>query len=220
MDWLKHAGETRWAFEWLSEDGKKNHAKLWRGDVLKLLEPMVGKVGRQLSGEAMRACKGKGIGMEWNLADNDDAVVFCLTALAGDLTEHENAAVNLLRGCIQIEETGIAPSWFFDVMAGIDLDRKTGKAFKQGRKQGAVGPVRKFIRAALKKNSEIKNEELWQAITKKPPNGWTPMESPRLGRYIEAPAKGKNVEWKSFCTYAAEERKRLKSTISEGLKAT
>lgn len=84
-----------------------------------------------------------------------------------------------------------------------------GKKFP-GRKPGSIGTVRKFIRARLAKNHAATNEELWDAIKAKPPKGWTPMESPRFGRYIEAPKADDEVKWKSFCSYAALERKRLK----------
>ena len=80
-----------------------------------------------------------------------------------------------------------------------------------GRKPGSIGPVRKFIRARLAKNSNPTNGELWDAISKRPPKGWTVMDSPRLGRYIEGPSSDDEVKWKSFCTYAALERGLLKN---------
>jgi hypothetical protein len=81
-----------------------------------------------------------------------------------------------------------------------------GKKFP-GRKPGSIGPVRKFIRARLAKNHAATNEELWAAIKAKPPKGWTPMESTRLGRYIEGPNAGDNLGWARFCNIASEERK-------------
>lgn len=81
-----------------------------------------------------------------------------------------------------------------------------GKKFP-GRKPGSIGPVRKFIRARLAKNHAATNEELWAAIKAKPPKSWTPMESTRLGRYIEGPNAGDNVGWARFCNIASEERK-------------
>lgn len=83
-----------------------------------------------------------------------------------------------------------------------------GKKFRDGRKPGTISPVRKFIRAALKKNPASTNNELWDAIVKRPPKGWTPIESPRLGRYIERPRPAGNVGWARFRNIAAEERKR------------
>ncbi|MDP2824711.1 MAG: hypothetical protein Q8O52_18770 [Sulfuritalea sp.] len=81
-----------------------------------------------------------------------------------------------------------------------------GKKFP-GRKLGSIGPVRKFIRKALSIKPAATNEELWAAIKAKPPKNWTPMESTRLGRYIERPNTGDNVGWPRFCNIASEERK-------------
>jgi len=83
-----------------------------------------------------------------------------------------------------------------------------GRKFR-GRKPDSIGPVRKFIRAKLKKNPSATNEELWDAISKRPPKDWTPIENARLWRYIEGPSAADEVKWKSFCTYASIERKRL-----------
>ncbi len=80
-----------------------------------------------------------------------------------------------------------------------------------GRKPGSIGPVRKFIRARLAKNSNATNKELWAAIKAKPPKGWIPMDTTKFGRYIEGPPGSDEVKWKSFCTYASLERKRLKN---------
>jgi len=84
-----------------------------------------------------------------------------------------------------------------------------GKKFP-GRKPGSIGPVRKFIRARLAKNHAATNEELWDAIKAKPPKGWMPMDTTKFGRYIDGPPGSDEVKWKSFCTYAAAERKLLK----------
>lgn len=84
-----------------------------------------------------------------------------------------------------------------------------GKKFP-GRKPGSIGPVRKFIRDKLAKNHAATNEELWAAIKAKPPKGWTPMDTTKFGRYIEGPPGSDEVKWKSFCTYASDERKMLK----------
>ena len=93
-----------------------------------------------------------------------------------------------------------------------------GKQMRLGRKEGTVGPVRKFIRKALAKKPKATNEELWAAIKANPPKGWTPMEN-KLGCYIEGPASGDEVKWTSFCNYAAKERGLLKSSNRRGVKA-
>lgn len=92
----------------------------------------------------------------------------------------------------------------------------TGKKFLSGRKSNSIGPVRKFIRNALKKNPEMKNADLWEAIKERPPRGWDVMENSRFYKYIEKPNSGDNVGWKRFCNIAAEERNLQKSRVSEG----
>lgn len=84
-----------------------------------------------------------------------------------------------------------------------------GKKFT-GSKPDSIGPVRNFIRKALAKKPKATNEELWDAIKAKSPKGWTAMENVRYGRYIDPPAGRQEVKWKSFCSYAALERKRLR----------
>lgn len=93
-----------------------------------------------------------------------------------------------------------------------------GKQMRQGRKEGTIGPVRKFIRKTLAKKPKATNEELWAAIKDKPPKNWTPMEN-GLGRYIEGPEHGDEVKWTTFCNYAAKERGLLKSSNRRGVKA-
>lgn len=82
-----------------------------------------------------------------------------------------------------------------------------GKKFLDGRKIGSIGAIRKFIRTTLKKDSSLKNEELWEAIRKRPPKGWTAMENSAFGRYVEGPSPRDNVKWSSFCNIAAKERR-------------
>lgn len=105
------------------------------------------------------------------------------------------------------EEDGL-PLVIGNEHAGLALH---GKQMRQGRKEGTIGPVRTFIRKMLAKKPKATNEELWTAIKAKPPRGWTPMETVMYGRYIDPPAGRHEVKWKSFCSYAALERKRLKN---------
>ncbi len=86
-----------------------------------------------------------------------------------------------------------------------------GEVMRKGRKKDTIGPVRKFIRKALERKPALSNEDLWAAITTKPPRDWTVMNSSRFGRYIEGPSSKDEVKWKSFRTYAALERNRLKT---------
>ena len=82
---------------------------------------------------------------------------------------------------------------------------KIGANFLGGRKEGAVGPVRKFIRKALRKNSAYTNAELWSAFKKSPPKGWCAMDN-NTGRYIEGPKASDNLNYKGFRNAASKER--------------
>lgn len=81
---------------------------------------------------------------------------------------------------------------------------------KHAGRERKPGPVKAFIRASLEKKPDAKNEELWDAIMARPPKDWKAMETRSFGRYLEGPKPSDEVKWKSFCTYAWSERKRLK----------
>lgn len=84
--------------------------KEWRKSVIRFLEQA--KVERPLSDAIRKAYEKRGISTAWNLADNDDAVVFCLTAKDVELTPEETDAINLLRDCMRADRDGVLPaSW-------------------------------------------------------------------------------------------------------------
>lgn len=82
----------------------------------------------------------------------------------------------------------------------------SGLKFTTGRTVGSKGPIRKGIARLLKKHSGMKNAELWSAIAAKPPKGWVFCDN-SIGRYIEGPSAGQNMDYKRFCNVCAEERK-------------
>lgn len=91
----------------------------------------------------------------------------------------------------------------------------TGASFLSGRKPGTVGPIRKKIKGILKKDKNIKNDELWKLITENPPKGWRLFDN-RAGRYAEGPKSDdvigyKNMSYKRFCNVVSEERRLLKA---------
>jgi hypothetical protein len=85
-----------------------------------------------------------------------------------------------------------------------------GAAFKAGRKQGTVSPLRKAIAKALEANPGTTNDELWRIVASKPPRGYTAYDTPRLGRYFEGPTPDDEMKFPRFRNVASEERKRLK----------
>lgn len=84
---------------------------------------------------------------------------------------------------------------------------KTGKKFIAGRKKGAVGRVRKAIRATLKKHPELSNPDLWENLKLAPPRGWE-FYGNRLGEYIEHPdGSTSRAQFNNIC---GEERRRIR----------
>lgn len=98
------------------------------------------------------------------------------------------------------------------VLAGEQAEH--GQRFKDGRKLGSGGPVRKAIAKFLAKNPAMKNPELWEAMKKKPPRGWQTYENVRLGKYLEGPASTESMKYGRFCTVCGEERKKVKRKIT------
>ena len=142
-----------------------------------------------------------------------------VASLSGGMIGIEREIEDLIRfsEAVQLgEEKGLA--YLTDKSHSEQVAR--GKKFDGGRKRGAVGPIRRWIRRALKNNPNLKNLDLWEAIRTSPPKGWVVMETAKLGKYVERPDSGENVSRKTFCTYASEERKLLRfSANSEVRKA-
>lgn len=90
-------------------------------------------------------------------------------------------------------------------LADAKVDAEHGKKF-QGRKKGAVGPIRKAIRRLLKKNHKMKTAEIWAEIKTKPPKGWTVMDNAQ-GKYIEGPKAGDEMKYRRFTNVVSEEKK-------------
>jgi hypothetical protein len=86
-----------------------------------------------------------------------------------------------------------------------------GVKFIKGRKKGTIGPWRKAIAKMLAGDPAMKNAEMWAALQRKPPKGWTFIESNRLGDRFEGPGAGQEFKHSTFLTSASEERKRRKA---------
>jgi hypothetical protein len=103
--------------------------------------------------------------------------------------------------------------------AAIDEVRPTvehGQKFK-GRKEGSISPVRKFVRAYVKKHLDAKPAEVLRALNSKPPRGVQFHEaSGHVKAYISTPG-WKDMEYHHFQGLVSMERRLLK-TSSEGRK--
>lgn len=131
----------------------------------------------------------------WNLDDNDDVVVFCLTLGHHAPTADERRAAALLRACVLAAEAG-------DVLPYAAMAH--GVKFHPGRKPGSVGTVRAWVKKYMRKHPDAMPAQAWDALKERPPRGCTVYEN-RLGKYIEtegAPDTGR--VW--FGTIVGQER--------------
>jgi len=79
------------------------------------------------------------------------------------------------------------------------------------RQRDLISPIRTSIRRLLKKNPAIKNNDLWEKISSKPPKGWCAYDSPSLGKYFECEDKlEKSMNYKTFANTVSKERRLLK----------
>lgn len=85
-----------------------------------------------------------------------------------------------------------------------------GKAMRKGRKPGAVGTVRKRIRALLAKDAARENLELWELLKARPPKGWEFIDHGELRERWFLDYPGGSMSWRRFCNACAEERARLR----------
>lgn len=85
---------------------------------------------------------------------------------------------------------------------------KLGLKFKQGRKPGAIGQVRKAITRALKANPQLKTEGVWKELKDHRPRGF---EFYGVGkeRYIWTESQGVTT-WHRFQTIVSEEKAKLR----------
>ena len=163
------------------------------------------------------AYKAIGQSLEWNLTILGDTGVyaFCFAARDAGLTKSQQSAAALLYACFEALDANLVSDHIqqciLDAYSGLELDAvATGKKFTQGRKQDTGSAIRKAIAKALKKNPALKNAELWNGLSLKPPKGWEFFDN-GLGKYTErlkAPIRGQS--YARFCNVASEERKKLK----------
>jgi len=99
---------------------------------------------------------------------------------------------------------------------GLMTDQEHAKRATEGekflnnhRKLGTVGPIRKAITGAFKKNPTIKNPDIWKLLAANSPRGFTFHDNPQ-GKYIEIYKTGRLVmKIGRFYNLCGEERKKL-----------
>ena len=87
-------------------------------------------------------------------------------------------------------------------------DSDLGIKFRQGRKIGTMGLVKKAIAKLLSENPKMKNPDLWKELSKKPPKGRKFFDN-RIGKYIEGPDGATEMKYGRFCNVCGEVRKEI-----------
>lgn len=117
-----------------------------------------------------------------------------------------------LEAAHQSKDMGQLEGWFYALVIGLKAASHTiplavrGEKFKNNSdKVRKGGPIKQAIRKLLKRNSGMKNKDLWDAIDAKPPKGWKVCEN-SLGRYIEGPPGFKEMGYSRFLNACSEVR--------------
>lgn len=105
-------------------------------------------------------------------------------------------------GELRLKEAGLTG------VAEIAAQARHGQKFKDGRKDGTVGPVRAFVRKYLAKHSEAKAAEVWKEIKRRPPKGVTVHEPFELSKRRIDWAAGP-TSYAQFSNIVSSERGRL-----------
>ena len=190
--------------------------KIWlvtqlRDIAIEQLEPVKAKIPRVLPDWVREAYQAKGISLEWDLTTTD-AYEFSSMARNAGVSPSQQSAANLLDACTRaLEKNAVSDrtqQHILDAYAGLDADAvNTGVRFIAGRKTNSGGPIRKIIAKMLKKNTAMKNPELWAAVTAKPPRGWTFV---CFGKRLEVKQGQGAMTQGRFFNVCGEERKKLK----------
>ncbi len=85
-------------------------------------------------------------------------------------------------------------------------DIKRGQAFGRNQGKKVTSPIRRKIDALLKKQPDMTNDEIWQAVKAAPPKGWELVDSTKLGRYLNGPGS-KEMAWGTFRNHCGAARK-------------
>ncbi len=209
MTRTKDAQDYRSGFKQADDAGKLELALDLRNIAIEFLKSVTTTIPRAMSARIRAEYQAKGISLEWDLTTTD-AFEFYFQARQAGLTASQQSAAALLLSCTQALEAGAMPehlqSNILDAYAGLDADDTgTGKAFRRGRKKGALSPIAKRVAAYLEKHPRASAIEVWDALAKKPPKGYRFTNGIALGRLIEKGA-AEVMGWPRFQTVMSEQR--------------
>lgn len=195
----------------------------WRGWTLRVVS-LIGPVdfsGLEALQVKERRMFSKALGLKpadivvWHESGNIEFLEAIAIAMDSIGSPSQKQAVTLVRACLYVQRNGMT-SLMKDLIVGSyqgledDLLMK-GRAFAPGgRKAGAVGPVRKAIRAYLKRWPAATNAEIWEAFRANAPRGLA--VTGKAGKALSEIFVDKlgSKDYVYFCNRAAEERALLK----------
>lgn len=141
-----------------------------RDIAIELLCPVIAKVPRHFSDEALAAYKAKNISTEWNLTTTDAYEFFHVSRNYG-LTKRQQSAVALLYFCTTaLEAETLSDNVMqniLDAYAGLDIDDaiKGGK-FRPGREEGSIEESTAHIFELAKNNRSASAKQLFALADK------------------------------------------------------
>lgn len=80
-----------------------------------------------------------------------------------------------------------------------------GAKFKPGKPKGSLSPLAAAVKKYLSKLRDASADDVWKALTKKPPKGHTFCDN-KQGRYIEYDEPGKNTSYRTFQNIVSKQR--------------
>ncbi len=208
MTRTKEAQDFRVIFRLADDAGRLKLVHQLRDVAIGVLKPVLDKIPRAMSGEARAAYQAAGISIAWDLTTTD-AFEFYFQSRGAGLTASQQSAAELLIACTQALEDGAVPEHLqtniVDAYAGLDADDTgTGKAFRRGRKKGALSPIAKRVADYLKTHPKASAINVWDALAKNP-KGYRFTNGIALGRFIEK-GVGEVMGWQRFQNVVTEQR--------------
>lgn len=121
----------------------------------------------------------------------------------------KGAAIAAAKGRAVAGEIGgkVAEDAYLSAKRESVIEEARGKKFVPGRHEGATNKLHDLIEKALTKAPTLGNQELWDALAKKPPKGWEFFTSKHFSdsQHISRTGEG-DISWNRFKTVAGKVR--------------
>lgn len=131
MNRIEEMAHLRSAFRQMDDTQKLALVARLQDIAISYLEPLKDKIQRPMSDTARKAYIAKGINLEWNLTNTDDAILFCFAASRyPDISRIQQKARRQLALCSRVLSDGhisdAMASRILDGHATLDIDADTG----------------------------------------------------------------------------------------------